>query len=58
MQKENKNMSQSLNVAPIVIPPNTSNYFDNKNISVQEYNITEIPPEPNSSVSFKDSLSY
>jgi len=59
MQNENEKMKSNLTIgAPIIAPGNNSNYIDNKRISVQEYNITEIPPEPNSSVSFKDILSY
>lgn len=58
MEKENKMMRENT-MSPVMIPPATnSNFVDNKQISVQEYNITEIPPEPNSSVSFRDNLLY
>ena len=58
MQKENSLMKEQ-SMSPMMIPPATnSNFVDNKRISVQEYNVTEIPPEPNSSVSFRDSLLY
>jgi len=61
LQKQNDNMkmiNQTMSMPNLTIPPMSSNYVDNKRVSIQSNNVTEILPEPNSFVSFKDTLLY
>lgn len=59
MQKENTTIKDNQRMMPsMVAPTNNSQFIQNNNNSVQTINTTEIPPEPNSSVSFRDNLLF